>query len=210
MDVFYKPPVIPNSPDEASNRVNVTPSKNRDVMPSVHGVHQATRQNISRGGGTGENGGGGGGGGVIAGGSGGAGSSDRSSGGAARSDRPGGGTARTEKSKSSEKSGGGARNSSKWGRTAERSETFGGLTGRSDKSDGVSSSQSSGPPSDNDDDTALEDLQRNIETLERSLKKNTKDTIIDIEPEPSRSRKLKGAGKRFLRQVVYPKFIILF
>lgn len=136
MDIFYKPPVMPNPPDDATNRVNVTPSKNRDVMPSVHVVpHAGSKKDSSRGGGGGGLGGAGG------------------------------------------------------------ASGAGGVT----TSGAVSSSQSSGQQSDNDDDTALEDLQRNIETLERTLKKNKKDTVIDMEPDSSRSHKLKSAGKRFLR-----------
>lgn len=52
--------------------------------------------------------------------------------------------------------------------------------------------------SDADDDNALEDLERNIASLERSLQ--NKDVVIDMESgDESRARKLKIAGKRFLR-----------
>lgn len=62
----------------------------------------------------------------------------------------------------------------------------------------ATSSHSSAQHSDVDEDHALEDLQRNIETLERSLQ--NKETVIDIESgDESRARKLKIAGKRILR-----------
>ncbi|XP_047543400.1 otoferlin-like [Vanessa atalanta] len=63
------------------------------------------------------------------------------------------------------------------------------------------SSQSSAPQSDGDDDNALENLQRNIESLETSIK--MKNTIIDIDAgdeRESRTRRLKSAGKRILRR----------
>ncbi|CAH0716714.1 unnamed protein product, partial [Brenthis ino] len=63
----------------------------------------------------------------------------------------------------------------------------------------ATSSQSSAHNSDVDEDRALEDLQRNIDTLERSLQ--NKETVIDIESgDESRARKLKIAGKRILRR----------
>ncbi|XP_038216884.1 otoferlin-like [Zerene cesonia] len=50
-----------------------------------------------------------------------------------------------------------------------------------------------------DDNTGLDDLQRNISNLERSLQNN--DTIIDVDSEDeSRTRKIKSVGKRFLRR----------
>ncbi|XP_068632419.1 otoferlin-like [Battus philenor] len=64
---------------------------------------------------------------------------------------------------------------------------------------GQSSTQSSAPASDVDDDQALEDIERNIASLEQSMK--NRDTVIDIEPdEESRTRKLKMAGKRILKR----------
>lgn len=57
---------------------------------------------------------------------------------------------------------------------------------------------SSAPHSDVDEDNALEDLERNIATLQRSLE--NKDTVIDIESgDESRARKMKMVGKRFLK-----------
>ncbi|KAJ2954509.1 hypothetical protein O0L34_g2790 [Tuta absoluta] len=61
------------------------------------------------------------------------------------------------------------------------------------------SAHSSAPQSDADDDHALEDLQRNIAILERSLQQ--KDTVIDIDSEDeSKTRRLKIAGKKLLRR----------
>lgn len=57
---------------------------------------------------------------------------------------------------------------------------------------------SSAPHSDIDDDNALEDLERNITTLQRSLE--NKENVIDIESgDESRARKMKIVGKRFLK-----------
>ncbi|CAH0402078.1 unnamed protein product [Chilo suppressalis] len=56
---------------------------------------------------------------------------------------------------------------------------------------------SSAPQS--DDDNALEDIERNIASLERSLQ--NKEIVIDVESgDESRARKLKIVGKRFLRR----------
>ncbi|KAL0902706.1 hypothetical protein ABMA27_000522 [Loxostege sticticalis] len=61
------------------------------------------------------------------------------------------------------------------------------------------STHSSAPQSDADDDNALEDIERNIASLERSFR--NKEIIIDIDSgDESRARKLKIVGKRFLRR----------
>ncbi|XP_052752524.1 otoferlin-like isoform X2 [Galleria mellonella] len=61
------------------------------------------------------------------------------------------------------------------------------------------STHSSAPQSDIDEDNALEDIERNIASLERSLQ--NKDTLIDIESgDESRARKLKIAGKRLIKR----------
>ncbi|CAG9782016.1 unnamed protein product [Diatraea saccharalis] len=58
------------------------------------------------------------------------------------------------------------------------------------------STHSSAPQS--DDDNELENIERNIASLERSLQ--NKDIVIDLESgDESRTRKLKIVGKRFLR-----------
>lgn len=52
--------------------------------------------------------------------------------------------------------------------------------------------------SDADDDNALEDIQRNIAILERSLQ--NKEVVVDIESgDESRARRIKSVGKRILR-----------
>ncbi|KAI8430622.1 hypothetical protein MSG28_000832 [Choristoneura fumiferana] len=53
--------------------------------------------------------------------------------------------------------------------------------------------------SDADDDNALEDIQRNIAILERSLQ--NKEAVVDIESgDESRARRIKSVGKRILRR----------
>ncbi|XP_059059908.1 otoferlin-like [Achroia grisella] len=60
-------------------------------------------------------------------------------------------------------------------------------------------SQSSDAQSDIDDDNALENIERNIANLERSLQ--NKEVVVDIESsDESRARKLKIAGKRLLKR----------
>ncbi|KAJ0183679.1 hypothetical protein K1T71_000102 [Dendrolimus kikuchii] len=63
----------------------------------------------------------------------------------------------------------------------------------------IHGSGSSAGQSDVDEDNALEDIERNIASLERSMQ--NKETVIDMESgDESRAHKLKIAGKRFLRR----------